>query len=78
MPYRLNITSYSDAPASVGDPLKALLYRDPWIVEHATSWEDVKAMPQSFYHIAKGVIGEVFQEEERRLTQTYEAILSVA
>lgn len=34
----------------------------------------MKARPQSFYYVAKRLIGEVFQEE-RRPTQTYEAIL---
>jgi hypothetical protein len=56
-------------------PYKALLFRDPWIIEHASDWSDVERNPQSFYYITKGLIGEIFQEEDRKLTQTYEAIL---
>ena len=58
--------------ASIKDPYKALLFRDPWVTEHANDWEDIKRNPQSFYYITKG---EIFQEEDRKLTQTYEAIL---
>jgi len=75
LPYRLGIIKFSDALGSVKDPYKALLFRDPWIVEHASDWEDIKRNPQSFYYITKGLIGEIFQEEDRKLTQTYEAIL---
>ncbi|MEM1627562.1 MAG: ATP-binding protein [Sulfolobaceae archaeon] len=75
VPYKMGIIKFSDALASVKDPYKALLFRDPWTIEHANSWDDVIRSPQSFYYIAKGLIGEIFQEEERKLTQTYEAIL---
>ncbi|BCU68013.1 ATPase [Sulfolobales archaeon HS-7] len=75
VPYKMGIIKFSDALISVKDPYKALLFRDPWITEHATDWDDVRRNPQSFYYINKGLIGEVFQEEERKLTQTYEAIL---
>ena len=75
LPYRLGIVRYSDALASVRDPYRALLYRDPWVIEHANSWKDVENNLQSFYYVVKGLIGEIFQEEDRKLTQTYEAVL---
>lgn len=75
VPYRMGIIKFSDALLSVRDPYKALLFRDPWITEHANDWDYVKRNPQSFYYITKGLVGEVFQEEERKLTQIYEAIL---
>ncbi|MCH4814709.1 MAG: AAA family ATPase [Saccharolobus sp.] len=75
VPYKMGIIRYSDALASVKDPYKALLFRDPWIIEHANDWEDIKKNSLSFYYITKGLIGEIFQEEDRKLTQIYEAIL---
>ncbi|MQL56188.1 AAA family ATPase [Acidianus ambivalens] len=75
IPYKMGIIKFSDVLASVKDPYKALLFRDPWIIEHASDWSDVERNPQSFYYITKGLIGEIFQEEDRKLTQTYEAIL---
>ena len=75
LPYRLGIIKYSDALASVRDPFKALLFRDPWVIEHAGGWDDVERNISSFYYVVKGLIGEIFQEEDRKLTQTYEAIL---
>lgn len=76
IPYKMGIIKYSDALASVRNPYKALLFRDPWVIEHASDWSDIEKNSSSFYYITKGLIGEIFQEEERKLTQTYEAILS--
>ncbi|BBG22846.1 AAA family ATPase [Sulfuracidifex tepidarius] len=75
VPYRMGVVKFSDAVLSVKDPFKALLFRDPWTVQHATGWSDIERNPQSFYYITKGLIGEIFQEEDRKLTKTYEAIL---
>ena len=75
LPYRMDVVHYPDALAHFGDPLSALLFRDPWVTAHASSWADVSRNPQGFYYVVKGLIGEVFQEEERRFTQIYEAIL---
>jgi AAA+ ATPase superfamily predicted ATPase len=75
LPYRMDLLHYSDALAHFGEPLNALLFRDPWVTIYVLSWADVSRSPQGFYCVGKGLIGEVFQEEERRFTQIYEAIL---
>lgn len=75
LPYRMDVIHYSDALAHFGEPLIALLFRDTWVVTHVSSWADVSRNPQRFYYVVKGLIGEVFQEEERMFTQIYEAIL---
>ena len=63
-------------------PARALLLapyiRDPWTVEHLGTGDPIKVV----YEILRGakhsipaLVGEVFTEEERQLTATYEAIL---
>jgi hypothetical protein len=52
--------------------------RDPWIIPHLffeDSVQDLFRITKRFPNAITGLVGEVFQEEERTYTQLYEAIL---
>jgi hypothetical protein len=85
-PLRVDVVSYADAVSSLVErlgPEKALLWgiivRDPWIVPFV----DLSLSPAVFIAenagrlalASMGLVGEVFVEEERRLTTLYEAVL---
>jgi len=57
----------------------APLLRDPWILEFVdyrkNIEEIVKQVVQAIRYSCKGLIGEVFLEEDRELTERYEAVL---
>jgi len=85
-PLRIDVVSYADAVSSLLGklgPEKALLWailvRDPWVIPFA----DLSLHPAVFIAenagrlaiASTGLVGEVFVEEERRLTTLYEAVL---
>jgi len=52
--------------------------QDPWLFPHLSfkdSPEELFHIVTHFQHAITGLVGEVFQEEERSLTQVYEAVL---
>jgi len=66
---------HMDALAQLGDPIMAVIYRDPWIIPFVDPVERLGELVL----IAKGLIGEVFRKEERELADTYwRALLMVA
>jgi len=79
LPVEIDIISYEDALAQLGDPIMAAIYRDPWIIPFVDSVERLGERLGELVLIAKGLIGEVFREEERELADTYwRALLMVA
>lgn len=82
---KLSLISPRDAFLSMCEkfpPEKALLVapyiRDPWVIEHLPVGEPLRAIYEVLRgarHSIPALVGEVFQEEERQLTATYEAIL---
>jgi hypothetical protein len=85
-PVGVGIVSYADAVASLAERLGArgallwaVVLRDPWVIPFA----DLSADPAQFVVenagrlaiACSGLVGEVFAEEERRLTGLYEAVL---
>jgi predicted AAA+ superfamily ATPase len=75
LPYKLNVISYADALASLRNPLLSVILRDPWTVRFVKDVKDVQDKAYQLYMASKGLIGEVFEEEERQLTALYEAVL---
>ncbi|OYT28639.1 MAG: hypothetical protein B6U94_08325 [Thermofilum sp. ex4484_79] len=65
------------------DVIKALTYspllRDPWILDFVSiekkPSELLKDIIPAIRYIVKGLVGEIFLEEDRELTERYEAIL---
>jgi hypothetical protein len=76
-PKRIGLIPYWEVLAQVNDPVLATLYKDPWVIPFIESYEELKRRAKEFVLIAKGLIGEVFQEEERRLTDTYYRTLTL-
>ncbi len=85
-PLRIDIAAYHDVIASLSErlePLEAVEWgvyaRDPWILAHLEPRGDpVEALAVHATRlslIASGLVGEVFEEEERSLTRLYEAVL---
>ncbi len=83
-PFRVGIISFWDSlislnPRGRDELLWSVLVRDPWIIPMA----DLNERPESFirrkaeglYMAARGLVGEVFSEEERELTRLYELVL---
>ena len=78
-PLHIDIIAYEEVLAQVGDPLLAVVWRDPWAIPHISSVEELRERARDLALIARGLIGEVFTEEDRELTDTYwRAILLVA
>ena len=83
--HRVGLVGPSDIISSLSqslDPEKVIEYsafaRDPWMIPHLffeDSVEDLFRITNRFPNAITGLIGEVFQEEERSYTQLYEAIL---
>jgi len=84
-PISISIVSYADAVASLAARLsaeKALLWavvlRDPWVIPFADlSRDPAEFVAESAGKLAiacSGLVGEVFAEEERKLTTLYEAV----
>jgi len=76
-PKKIGLLPYWEVLAQVKDPVLALLYKDPWVIPFLDSYEELKNRINEFVLIAKGLIGEVFQEEERQLTDTYYHLLTL-
>jgi hypothetical protein len=74
-PLEIDIISYEDVLTQVKDPVLSTIYRDPWIIPFIDSYEEFVDRLKEFSLISKGLIGEVFKEEERQLTDTYYKIL---
>ncbi len=74
-PIEIDIISYEDVLIQLKDPVLSTLYRDPWIIPFINSYEEFVNRIKEFSLIAKGLIGEVFREEERQLTDIYYKIL---
>ncbi len=84
--FHVDLVSTSDTIVSLAKEIslrQALLWaplaRDPWILPHVDltkdPWEELLNKAYILVPIVNGLIGEVFLEEERRLTKLYEAIL---
>ncbi|ACP37407.1 AAA family ATPase [Saccharolobus islandicus] len=74
-PLEIGLISYEDVLSQLNDPVLSVLYRDPWIIPFIESYDELKKRIKEFSLVAKGLIGEVFKEEERQLTDLYYKIL---
>lgn len=85
-PLRIGLIKPTDIALALSkevEPYKALqlapLLRDPWILEfidyRKNLEEIIKQVIQAIRYSCKGLIGEVFLEEDRELTERYEAVL---
>ncbi|WP_244263069.1 hypothetical protein [Saccharolobus islandicus] len=74
-PSEIVLISYEDVLSQLNDPVLSVLYRDPWIIPFIESYDELKKRIKEFSLVAKGLIGEVFKEEERQLTDLYYKIL---
>lgn len=74
-PIQIGLISYEDVLVQVKDPVLSVLYRDPWVIPFVKSYGEFLEKVREMSLISKGLIGEVFQEEERQLTETYYRIL---
>ncbi len=75
LPFRLDIIKYADILSQVKDPLLAMIYRDPWTINFVNNVDDLINRSYQLFMVTKALIGEIFEEEERQLTNLYEAIL---
>ncbi|BCU67878.1 ATPase [Sulfolobales archaeon HS-7] len=74
-PLEIDIISYEDVLTQLKDPVLSTLYRDPWVVQFVDSYDEFSKRLKEFSLISKGLIGEVFREEDRQLTDIYYKIL---
>ncbi|MGC9085297.1 MAG: AAA family ATPase [Thermoproteota archaeon] len=86
-PFKMDLISYSDAILSLRDIcsslkdalLWGLIIRDPWVIPMVSLDRDVvsEIRDKAYYFLisASGLIGEVFEEEERALTRVYDAVI---
>ncbi|HLH45462.1 MAG TPA: ATP-binding protein [bacterium] len=74
-PLEIDIASYEDVLTQLGDPILSTLFRDPWLIPLVDSYAEFVERIKEFALIAKGLIGEVFKEEERQLTDLYYKII---
>ncbi|MEM3078659.1 MAG: hypothetical protein QXR38_04090, partial [Nitrososphaerales archaeon] len=86
-PFRVDLIKYSDAVFAVKDICQSLrdallwglVIRDPWVIPMVTFEMDVISEICDklgvFLASASGLVGEVFEEEERSLTRVYDAVL---
>jgi len=87
-PFRVDPIRFADALASLAPRASArravewaVLLAEPWLVPHAP--DDLEVEPWAYLaeaapglaQMAKGLVGEVFEEEERALTRLYDSIL---
>jgi len=83
----IGILRFADTVASLlprlgprGAVLWGLVLREPWTAEmpgvlQGTPWDWAAGNARLLYQVARSLVGEVFEEEERRLTRLYEAVL---
>lgn len=86
-PFKMGLIRYSDTISSLKNVCSSLkdtllwsiIVRDPWVIPMMSLEEDVvsEVCSKSYGLIAfsSGLIGEVFEEEERSLTMVYDAVL---
>jgi len=86
-PFKLDLISYSDAILSLKSVCRSLreallwglIIRDPWVIPMVSLDEDVVSevcgKAYALLASASGLVGEVFEEEERSLTRVYDAVL---
>ncbi len=86
LPLRIGVANPFDPICALSkhlDPVDtvkwAMIIRDPWVIPHLDLEKDVidelLSKAKSIAEVAVGLVGEVFIEEERGLTTTYNAIL---
>ncbi|NHV99108.1 MAG: ATP-binding protein [Thaumarchaeota archaeon] len=88
-PFKVDLISYSDAVLSLSKIcsslrnalLWGLIVRDPWVIPMVSFEKDVfseiRNKIQYFVASAPGLVGEVFEEEERMLTRVYDAVIRI-
>ncbi|NHV06339.1 MAG: AAA family ATPase [Thaumarchaeota archaeon] len=86
-PFKMDLISYSDAilslrkvcPSLKDALLWGLIVRDPWVIPMVSLNRNVvsEICNKAYYFLvsASGLIGEVFEEEERALTKVYDAVI---
>ena len=87
IPYKLSLINPLDILAELAKHRKAeeavelaALLREPWLIPLADGKTPLQLLYEAsckYWQLVKALIGEIFTEEERTLTQTYEAILSL-
>ncbi len=70
-PFPMGIIDPRDIVLAVDDLELAVFLREPWLIGQMESVEDLPEL----IPVVPALLGEVFKEEDRRLTETYEAIL---
>lgn len=71
LPVEVGIMSYEDVLIQVKDPVLSVLYRDPWIIPFIANYEDFVGKIRELSLASKGLVGEIFKEEERQMTDIY-------
>jgi len=74
-PLEIGLLLYEDVLSQLEDPVLSVLFRDPWIIPFINSYEELIERVKEFVLIGKGLIGEVFKEEDKQLTDLYYKIL---
>ncbi len=87
--FHIDVAAVEDTIASLhkaglGDResvLWAPLARDPWILSHITPggdpWRVLAGAASTLAPVARGLVGEVFAEEERSMTRVYDTVLQL-
>ncbi|MCI2415761.1 MAG: ATP-binding protein [Candidatus Aramenus sp.] len=70
-PMEIDIIPYEEVLVQLRDPILSVIFRDPWIIPFIDSYKEFVDRIKEFSLISKGLIGEVFKEEERELTEIY-------
>lgn len=86
-PIRLDIISYSDSVSSLYDQgiklrdalIWGTIIRDPWVIPFVNlgneAVDEISRISYQLVMSASGLVGEVFEDEERSLTELYDAVL---
>lgn len=86
-PFKVDLISYSDAIVSLSKTcsslkdalLWSLIIRDPWIIPMTSLDRSVVSeIRNKIYYLlasASGLVGEVFEDEERALTRVYDVVI---
>ena len=74
-PLEIGLLHYEDVLSQLEDPVLSVLFRDPWIIPFINGYEELLERVKEFVLIGKGLIGEVFKEEDKQLTDLYYKIL---
>ena len=86
-PFKVDIASLEDTIASLANALSSaweavawsIIARDPWILRHINlqgePWGVLASEAVRLLPAARGLLGEIFEEEGRSLTRTYDAVL---